>query len=198
MKSAAFKIWITQGTYPRLFLPIVLLIVLVTVVRYHYLLGAETEEASRMVQVQLQQTQRNVLDRLDNATSQGPSGRVQALLSAELQANPFVESLRWEAAGGSAVEVRASPINVPDVPLWFANLVQLQRQQLQATQSLADGSVGRLTVATAPGAGLRQVWHTVSTQARISALNIFTILCNYSGRYQIVSDNPQQCKRHQA
>ena len=23
------------------------------------------------------------------------------------------------------------------------------------------------------------------------------IFCNYSGRYQIVSDNPQQCKRHQ-
>jgi hypothetical protein len=26
----------------------------------------------------------------------------------------------------------------------------------------------------------------------------FNDMGNYSGRYQIVSDNPQQCKRHQA
>lgn len=177
MKRADFKTWITQGTYPRLFLPILLLIVLVTVVRYHYLLEAETTEASSMVQVQLQQTRRNVLDQLAHATPQGPDGRVKAVLDAGLQANPVVESLRWETVGGTAVEaVRATPADAPDVPKWFADLVHLQRQQLQATQTLEDGSVGRLTVATAPAAGLRQVWHTVSTQARISALNIFTIL----------------------
>ena len=45
MRTGNLTTWLLRGTYPRLYVSIVAIILLVTGVRYHYLLAAETDEA---------------------------------------------------------------------------------------------------------------------------------------------------------
>ena len=45
MRTGNLTSWLLRGAYPRLYVSIVAIILLVTGVRYHYLLAAETDEA---------------------------------------------------------------------------------------------------------------------------------------------------------
>ena len=45
MRTGNLTTWLLRGTYPRLYVSIVAIILLVTGVRYHYLLTAEIDEA---------------------------------------------------------------------------------------------------------------------------------------------------------
>lgn len=45
MQRIKFKTWLTRATYPRLYLPITLIIFVVSLVRYNYLIAAEAEAA---------------------------------------------------------------------------------------------------------------------------------------------------------
>ena len=83
MRAFSLRTWISQGTYPRLFLPILGIIVVVVVVRYHLMLRAELQEANEyrqaqialighyvppaLLQVSLHGTQAEVLQTLDTA-----------------------------------------------------------------------------------------------------------------------------------
>ena len=52
-RTANLSTWLLRGTYPQLYIPIVLIILLVSGVRYHYLLQAETEEVHRHAAAEL-------------------------------------------------------------------------------------------------------------------------------------------------
>lgn len=176
MRSIDIKTWLTRGTYPRLFLPILALILVVSALRYDYLLGSETAEANAMMAGQLQQTGLRLLPLLAVSGTPLDASTVRALLHAELQGNPALAILRWRASGGEALEVANPPLALADVPAWFTRWVVITQQQKQFLHMMPDGTEARLTVVIGPQAGLLQVWRTVGVQLRISALNIFAIL----------------------
>jgi PAS domain-containing protein len=90
------------------------------------------------------------------------------------QAAPAVASIKWQAADQPAIEVTAFPY--PAVaPKWFTDWLDLSAPVQQSGLALADGTSSRLTVTAHPQPLTDQVWTTVLVQARISALNIFTI-----------------------
>ena len=47
MRTGNLSTWLLRGTYPRLYAPILLIIALVTGVRYHLLVATETAEVRR-------------------------------------------------------------------------------------------------------------------------------------------------------
>ncbi|RZJ57315.1 MAG: histidine kinase, partial [Acidovorax sp.] len=53
MRSGKLSNWLWRGTYPRLYVPIVLIILAVTGVRYHYLLSTEIAESHRLATTEL-------------------------------------------------------------------------------------------------------------------------------------------------
>lgn len=54
MHKAKLSTWLLKGTYPRLYLPILLIIALVSGIRYHVLLSAEKQEANARAAIELQ------------------------------------------------------------------------------------------------------------------------------------------------
>lgn len=175
MRGKNLKTWLTQGTYPRLFIPIFLIILTVTVVRHHYLIAAEMEEAKDRVDTAVGRLGHFLAPAL--ASTHGPGSAVvtQKLLDAEIRFNPDIEALAWQLDGArtQALHSNTSPTHAPR---WFIALVHTERLEKQFSQTRADGRVGTLTVVIRPDASIQEVWNTVATQMLISALNVLIIL----------------------
>lgn len=127
MRSRNLSTWLLRGTYPRLYLPIVLIILVVTGVRYHYLLAAETNEVRRHATTELQRAGNVLLPLLTALPANADADSVTALLrpgAADLARN--VQTLKWQAGEQTAVEVTV-PLgtNVITAPDWFVRWVNL-------------------------------------------------------------------------
>lgn len=175
MGSYSIKTWLTQGTYPRLFLPILGFIVVVTLVRYQLMFSAQVQEAVEQQQAQVQVTGHYLLPLLVQASRHSTRSELQSMLDAELGYNPEIQSLQWSQPGQS-VHAEASGFGRPQVPSWFQQMAALQPLRGDFAQQLPDGTSVRLVVVVGNTQVLEQVWRTIGTQMRISALNIFTIL----------------------
>lgn len=175
MRGKNLKTWLTQGTYPRLFLPILLIILTVTVVRHHYLIAAEMEEAKERVDTAVGRLGHYLAPALINTNDPGSAAITQELLDAEIQFNPDIEALAWQLEGAhtQALHRDTTPTTAPK---WFIALVHTERLEKQFSQMRSDGQVGTLTVVIRPDASIQGVWNTVATQMRISALNVLIIL----------------------
>ncbi len=178
MESGKVGAWLLRGTYPRLYLPIVLIILVVTSVRYHYLLDAELDEARRHAATELQRASNALLPVL--ATLPSPIDLADAsnvLRAGGTALGPHVQALAWQVADSPAAEVALSP---PDAhaapPAWFSRWVAMAPPVQQFVHTPPSGPMARLTVTLHPEPFVRDIWNTVSVQARITALNIFTIL----------------------
>ncbi len=175
MQKTSFKTWITRGTYPRLYLPILAIIVLVSVVRYDLMIKAEVGAVQLQRQDKLQQMQHYAVPRLLSQSAAGDVVAVQEMLDAEAQLNPDTAALRWEH-GGIALAANIPQAKVSQVPAWFARLTGLAPLERVWQTLWKDGSAATLRVQLGAEHARQQVWNTVSTQMPISALNIFTIL----------------------
>ena len=174
MRTGNLTTWLLRGTYPRLYVSIVAIILLVTGVRYHYLLAAETDEALQQGSTELRRASDPLQLRLAAEPAPDADTVTRILTEGLAQAAPAVASIKWQAADQPAIEVTAFPY--PAVaPKWFTDWLDLSAPVQQSGLALADGTSGRLTVTAHPQPLTDQVWATVLVQARISALNIFTI-----------------------
>lgn len=175
MRGKNLKTWLTQGTYPRLFIPIFLIILTVTVVRHHYLIAAEMEEAKVRVDTAVGRLGHFLAPALASTNGSGSAVVTQKLLDAEIRFNPDIEALAWQLDGirTQALHRNTTPTNAPQ---WFVALVHTDRLEKQFSQTRADGQVGTLTVVIRPDASIQEVWNTVATQMLISAFNVLIIL----------------------
>jgi len=175
MRTGHLGTWLWRGTYPRLYLPIVLIILLVSAVRYHYLLAAETAEVHRHAASELRRIGDALLPALVALPMNDPEAATAALREGAAHFAPQLQSLRWQWSAQPAVEVQgaAAPSSAP---AWFTEWVDLAPPVQQFSQAAPNGQFGRLTVVLHPEPLVGQVWDTVVVQMRISALNIFTIL----------------------
>ena len=178
MHTRNLSTWLLRGTYPRLFLPIVLIILVVTGVRYHYLLAAETDEVRRHAATELLRAGDALLPQLTALPDHPDAGSVTALLrqgAANLGRN--VQTLKWQTGEHTAVEVTAPlPTDMDTAPDWFAQWIGLTPPVQQFAHTTPNGQNARLTVTLHTSPYLQDIWSTVVVQARISALNILTIL----------------------
>ncbi|RQO80380.1 EAL domain-containing protein [Acidovorax sp. FJL06] len=177
-RTGNLSTWLLRGTYPRLYVPIALIILLVSGVRYHYLLQAETEEAHRHAAAELRRASDYLLPRLAAVPAPDSAALAGLLREGITHLGPGVQALTWEPAESAhqpAAEVRA-PAPAALAPGWFARWLDLPHPLQQSAQRLADGTPGRLSIALHAQPQVDRVWSTVIVQARISALNIFTIL----------------------
>ncbi len=178
MRTRNLSTWLLRGTYPRLYLPIVLIILVVTGVRYHYLLAAETGEVRRHAATELQRAGNALLPPLAALTANADASSVTALLrqgAGDLGGN--LQKLKWQAGEHTVVEVTAPvPTEVATAPEWFSQWIALEPPVQQFAHTTPDGKNARLTVTLRTGPFVEDIWSTVVVQARISALNILTIL----------------------
>jgi diguanylate cyclase (GGDEF)-like protein/PAS domain S-box-containing protein len=175
MQKISFTTWLTRGTYPRLYLPIIAIILVVSVVRYDLLIKAEVKEVQLERQDKLLHMQQYVVPRLLAQSSSGDRELVQSLIDSEARMNPDILSLRWQQ-GDAALEASLPPGQVSLVPAWFRRLAALGPLEASWTAPSADGPQATLAVRLGASHAEERVWNTVGSQLPISALNIFTIL----------------------
>ena len=175
MRSAKLSTWLLRGTYPRLYVPIILIILVVSAVRYHYLLGAEVEEARRQAAAELRRAGDLLLPALAALPAADAPAAAATLHSGLSRLGPGVAALEWHVPGQAPVRA-AAPVAAVDAPGWFQRWVAIDAPVQQFGHPVPGGATGRLTVTLQRAPLVQQVWKTVVVQLRISALNIFTIL----------------------
>ncbi|MDZ7937207.1 MAG: EAL domain-containing protein [Rhodoferax sp.] len=175
MRSYSVRAWLTQGTYPRLFAPILGIILAVTMVRYHLMLATELEEAMQHQRAQTQVTSRYLLPWLTHGSTNETPTQLQSRLSSELAFNPEIQSLTW-LFHGQTIAVKTTESPRAEVPNWFASLVALRPLRQDFSDTLPDGTPVNLAIEVSNKAELERIWTLVGAQLRITALNIFTIL----------------------
>lgn len=173
MRTGKLSNWLWRGTSPRLYVPIVLIILVVTAVRYHYLLSTETAEASRHATSELRRMGDSLLPAL-SALPPGDAEGAAIVLREGLATAAAVQSLQWTVGSQPAVQV-ASARPAPLAPDWFTRWIDIGPLVQQFGQNTLTGQPGRLTVSLHTEPLVGQIWKTVLVQLRISALNIFTI-----------------------
>ena len=173
MRSGKLSNWLWRGTYPRLYVPIVLIILAVTGVRYHYLLSTEIAESHRLATTELRRVGDALLPAL-SALPVGDSEGAAIVLREALAGSAAVRSLQWTAGTQPAVEA-ASTRPAPRAPDWFARWLDVGPLVQQFGQNTLSGQPGRLMVTLHAEPLVGQIWSTVVVQLRITALNIFTI-----------------------
>ncbi|OYU46194.1 MAG: sensor domain-containing diguanylate cyclase [Burkholderiales bacterium PBB4] len=171
MRTSSFTTWLFRGTYPRLFLPIIAIVVAVTLVRYHFLLQAEAGEAQERMSLGLKHLEHYLVPQL--VAADADTDKVRTLLDDEIAFNTSIEGLTWQRADDTLVSVNDA--EVAPVPAWFTGLLGMERVDKTVALALEDGTLARLRIALNPQVEADRVWHTIATQLRISALNIVTI-----------------------
>ncbi|EER60584.1 diguanylate cyclase/phosphodiesterase with PAS/PAC sensor(s) [Acidovorax delafieldii 2AN] len=175
MRRVKLQTWLAHGTYPRLFIPILLIMVLVTGVRYHALVATETDEAHERATAELGRIAYILLPSLMRQKAPTLQDIEQALDDGTPQLPPALLMLQWQVDAGAPVTWQR-PAAAPSAPDWFSKYLGIEPPQRQFVRRLDDGRTGTLTVTLAPQTLTDQVWRNVVVQSRISALNIFTIL----------------------
>jgi diguanylate cyclase (GGDEF)-like protein/PAS domain S-box-containing protein len=191
MRIYSIRSWLIQGTYPRLFIPIVGIIIAVTTVRYHLMLATEVEEAAQHQLAQIQISHQYIFPWLVQNSAREEPAQIQDRLAHELAFNPEIRSLTWWYRGQTVV-AETAPSPQLTVPPWFESLVALPPLRQTFSSTLSDGSAVSLAIEVGNRDGLKRIWTMIGAQLRITALNIFTILFLLS---LLLRANAQMLKR---
>lgn len=175
MHKAKLSTWLLKGTYPRLYLPILLIIALVSGIRYHILLSAEKQEANARAAIELQRIGLIVLPLLAQAAEPDAQSVEHLLQASASHLQPPLKALHWQVAGRPAFELHLPAVQ-QTAPDWFFRFVQLESPQKKFVHPLENGNFGQLTLVLWTEPLVDQVWKNILTQAKLSALNIFIIL----------------------
>lgn len=175
MHKAKLSTWLLKGTYPRLYLPILLIIALVSGIRYHVLLSAEKQEANARAAIELQRIGLIVLPLLAQAAEPDAQSVEHLLQASASHLQPPLKALHWQVAGRPAFELHLPAVQ-QTAPNWFFRFIQLEPPQKKFVHPLDAGGFGQLTLVLWTEPLVDQAWKNILTQAKLSALNIFIIL----------------------
>ncbi|MFZ4877351.1 putative bifunctional diguanylate cyclase/phosphodiesterase [Janthinobacterium sp. Mn2066] len=167
-----------MGSYSRLFIPISLLILGVSAVRYQALLNQETTLASSRYQNEARQLDLYLANTVLPLAVQTDMASVPRVLRSALPLNRNLSSIRWDNAS-EHIEVLAETSPEAQlaaaVPAWFVHLAGITAINSRLTVALPGGRDGILDVRYTPNLPLQQVWGRVRHQAMLSAINIVLI-----------------------
>ena len=171
-----------MGIYPRLFIPIFFLILAVSAVRYHALLGTETALANARYQSDARQLDlflaNSVLPLSVHRDSHAMHDSVRQVLRGALPLNRSLVSARWDTPDAHVEVLADKPLAdsvAATVPAWFARLAGITAIRSRLTVALPDGGDGILALHYTPGLPLAQVWQRVREQAVLSTINIVLV-----------------------
>ncbi|MBA5605703.1 EAL domain-containing protein [Duganella sp. FT3S] len=159
-----------MGSYSRLFLPIFVIIAVVTGVRYTLLVDGESQAAGARYRQQARELESYLSTALQPALAARDRAALDATLAGALLLNADVADVHLDYPAGHLEALRAAPAPVRH-PDWFAALDTVPALAMERT----IGPRTTLALRFSPTAPRNAVWHTVRQQAVISAINITII-----------------------
>lgn len=168
-------LWLTVGTYARLYALILTIIVGVTVLRYHLLIQAETTELKTHATAELDRIQSIALPLLTQTSRVTPEQLNQVLQLQSSHPSLAIQSLSWHVQGNPALEIQRTRETV-STPAWFATALAFDTPHATVALTLPNGQHAELDIQLQAAPLVARAWENTLTQARLSALNIFIIL----------------------
>ncbi|MBC3862050.1 EAL domain-containing protein [Undibacterium jejuense] len=176
-------LWLQQGAYNRLFVPLLVLVLAVAGLRYYLLIDAETGLAHQRQQVVLTQTAHYLSTRITELDESGNVTDISRLFEQELGATPELAAIYW-SADQQNVESHQQPHasnltkaeTVPkNPPPWFGHLIKLPPLKLQTTVALANGQTGKLRIDANAAPATYLIWKKVQQQLLISSFLLIVV-----------------------
>lgn len=163
-----------RGTYPRLYLAILTIMVVVSLLRYHLLIRDAVSEAATKQQQQVEMMGRYLPEALLRNSLNATQAEINTQLESILRDETGMQSIAWAFYGKthSAEDLHGAAV---DVPAWFASFATLPRLNRDFAIAAPDGSVAKLTIVMRSDQDLMHAWHTVSRQIPVSILIVVTV-----------------------
>lgn len=167
--------WQARTVFVRVFAPFVLVIVAVSLVRYHYMLESSTAAASQRARTETARIGHVLLAALHQLPPDDPEQARRVLQDSTVYFAPLLQIAQWQAQGQVQVEA-VQPPSAPEAPDWFVKRVGIESPTLELSEQLDDGSTGSLKLGLQSSVFIDQVWSDLQVQSRISAFSILFVL----------------------
>lgn len=166
--------WQQRNIYTRLFIPILVLIFVVSGFRYHMMIESETRDARHRLQTELRHANHYLTPALINLSLQDNQQAMHSLLLREAISSPLIQSISWDYQH-QHVTGQDTDQERPDVPDWFSAILHLTEETSRQEVRLPNGDTGLLSIQTSVEGEKAHIWQKVMTQAKISLLIVVTI-----------------------
>lgn len=169
-----FHYWQTFGIFGRLYLPILLLILPFSAVRYSLLIDTTSADINARSAREMRELSHFLTPNLIQLSSRSQMERLKGLLADELRTNADVASIRWQT-DDLLVEVMNPDVPAAAYPAWFRRFVLIRDQGSTYSVPLADAGNALLVLTPSTVAAVNGVWATLMVQVKISVAIVFTI-----------------------
>ncbi|WP_162995946.1 GGDEF domain-containing protein [Acidovorax sp. 1608163] len=167
--------WQARSVYLRVFVPLLLVILAVSAVRYHYMVESEVTAAHERAQAEATRIGSALLTALKRLPPDQPEQAQRALQDSTVYFASSLYTVQWQVQGRTGVSAQKPP-GTPDAPAWFAKWVQVQPPTLELSETLPDGTVARLKIALQSHVLVDQIWDNLQVQTGISLFNVVFVL----------------------
>ncbi|MBC3809934.1 EAL domain-containing protein [Undibacterium aquatile] len=171
--ESLIQAWLALGAYTRLFVPITLLIFVVSGLRYDLLIHAEVAGAKQQILTHAENMEHLLGPTLLKLSKSQDQTEITNTLRRQLANDPDLTRLTWSYPQ-SNVDMTGT-FTVPMLaPQWFQAILQMPAT-LSKTITTADKNAARVTVEISTNSAVNRIWQKVVVQLQISAMAIFFI-----------------------
>ncbi len=167
--------WQARSVYLRVFVPLLLVILTVSAVRYHYMVESEVTAAHERAQAEAMRIGSALLTALKRLPPDQPEQAQRVLEDSTVYFASSLHTVQWQVQGRTGVSAQKPP-GTPDAPAWFAKWADVQPPTLEVSESLPDGSVASVKVALQSHVFVDQIWDNLEVQTSISLFNVAFVL----------------------
>lgn len=171
--ESLFQAWLAQGVYTRLFVPITLLVLLVSGLRYDLLIHAEVAGAKQQILTHAENMEHLLGPTLLTLSQSQNQTEITNVLQRQMANDPDLTRLTW-AYPQNNVDMTGT-FTVPLLaPRWFQAILQMP-PTLSKTITTADKNAAKVTVEISTNSAVNRIWRKVLVQLKISAVAVFCI-----------------------
>ena len=167
--------WQARSVYLRVFIPLLLVILAVSAVRYHYMVESEVTAAQERAQAEAARIGSALLTALKRLPPDQPEQAQRVLQDSTVYFASSLYTVQWQVQGRTGVSAQKPP-GTPDAPAWFAQWADVQPPTLELSETLPDGAQARLKIALQRHVLLDQIWDNLQVQSSISLFNVVFVL----------------------
>lgn len=167
--------WQARNVYLRVFIPLLLVILAVSAVRYRYMVESEVTTAHERAQAEATRIGGALLTALKRLPPDQPEQAQRVLQDSMVYFASSLYTVQWQVQGRTGVSAQKPP-GTPDAPAWFAKWAKVQPPTLELSETLPDGTVARLKIALQSHVLVDQIWDNLQVQSGISLFNVVFVL----------------------
>jgi diguanylate cyclase (GGDEF)-like protein/PAS domain S-box-containing protein len=170
----AFSTWLNSRLYVRMYIPILVLILLFSGLRYQLFIDASFREINSRSTRELSHIRHALMPALAEYAQTGDQERLRRVIDDEVRSNPDIATIRWQTHA-TLIEVSNPDLPVPLYPVWFLRFVPPQPADVTYLVVLSGQENVALSLMPSVVGGINGVWVALVTQVKMTAAITFIV-----------------------